>query len=184
MRIFSWFLAINILIVLTALGVKAYRRRLALGAPKTPPTAMTAKKPASREWTVQNDILGIGKACDAIRDFLESQELPIKDIFDISAILEEMLSFVLSAEFPDRKTHDIHIGARIEAGAVHLELRYEGQGCNPLEVPEIDLTKPLEEINLDGMDIHLLRHWADRLDYRRDGRQCIFLAVKNVTSGP
>ena len=184
MRIFSWFLAINILIVLTALGVKAYRRRLALGVLKTPPTAMTAKKPASGGWTVQNDILGIGKACDAIRDFLESQELPIQGVFDLSAILEEMLSFVLSSEFSDRETHDIHIGARIEAQTVQLELRYEGLGCNPLEAPEIDLTKPLEEINLDGMDIHLLRHWADRLDYRRDGRQCIFLAVKNVTSVP
>jgi anti-sigma regulatory factor (Ser/Thr protein kinase) len=184
MRILYWFLALNLLIVLTALGVKAYRRRLSIGVMKASPTASTAKKPVSREWTVQNDILGIGKACDAIRDFLESQELLIKDVFDLSAILEEMLSFVLSAEFPDRETHDIHIGARIEEGAVHLELRYEGQGCNPLEIPAVDLTKPLEEITLDGMDIHLLRHWADRLDYRRDARQCIFLAVKNVTSGP
>jgi anti-sigma regulatory factor (Ser/Thr protein kinase) len=184
MRIFSWFLALNLLIVLTALGVKAYRRHRSIGVIKTSPTAATANEPVSRRWTVQNDILGIGKACDAIRDFLESQELPIKDIFDLSAILEEMLSFVLSTEFPDRETHDIHINAKIEKQAVHLELRYEGQGCNPLETPAIDLTKPLEEITLDGMDIHLLRHWADRLDYRRDGRQCIFMAVKNVTSGP
>jgi serine/threonine-protein kinase RsbW len=184
MRIFSWFLALNLLIVLTALGVKAYRRRLPIGGMKTSPAASTANGPVSRQWTVQNDILGIGKACDAIRDFLESQELPIKDIFDLSAILEEMLSFVLSTAFPDREAHDIHIVAKIEGQAVHLELRYEGQGRNPLETPAIDLTKPLEEITLDGMDIHLLRHWADRLDYRCDGRQCIFVAVKNVTSGP
>jgi anti-sigma regulatory factor (Ser/Thr protein kinase) len=183
MRIFSWFLALNLLIVLTALGVKAYRRHRSIGVIKTSPTAATANEPVSRRWTVQNDILGIGKACDAIRDFLESQELPIKDVFDLSAILEEMLSFVLSAEFPDREAHDIHIGARIERQTVYLELHYEGQGCNPLEIPAIDLTKPLDEITLDGMDIHLLRHWTNRLDYRRDGRQCIFTAVKNVTPG-
>ena len=184
MRILYWFLALNLLIVLAALVVKAYRRRLLGGATKTLPAAAAVKKQVSRQWVVQSDILGIGKACDVIRDFLESQDLPIKEVFDVVAILEEMLSFVLSAEFSDRKTHDIHISAKSEAGAVHLELRYEGKGKNPLETPAIDLSKPLEEIDLDGMDIHLLRHWADKLDYRRDGGQCIFSAIKDVTAGP
>jgi serine/threonine-protein kinase RsbW len=182
MTILYWFLAVNLLIVLTALAVKAFRRRPRGGLTKNTTAAISVGGPLNRQWTVQNNVLGIVNGCDNLRDFLESREVPIKDLFDLSAILEEMLSYVLSNEFPERNNREILIGAKIEKGAICLELRYEGKGYNPLEAPQLDLTKPLEEITLDGMDIHLLRHWTDRLDYRRDGSQCIFTAVKNVTS--
>jgi anti-sigma regulatory factor (Ser/Thr protein kinase) len=183
MTILYWFLAINFLILVIALIVKASRQHRPGGKTKTTATAGASRDPFSRQWTVQNNILGIGTACDNLRDFLESREVPIKDVFDLVAMLEEMLSFVLSSEFPEHKTCAIRIGAKLNKTTVTLELRYEGRGRNPLETPEIDLTKPLEEINLDGMDIHLLRHWADRLDYQCDGRQCIFTAEKDVPSG-
>lgn len=183
MKILYWFLAVNFLIVLTALAVKAFVNHPRRGGPtKNPLEVISAAGPVSRQWTVQNNVLGIVKGCDNLRDFLESREVPIKDLFDLTAILEEMLSFVLAEEFPERKNGEILIDAKIEKGEIRLELRYEGKGCNPLEAPQIDFAKPLEEITLDGMDIHLLRHWTDRLDYTRDGRQCIFTAVKNVTS--
>ena len=176
MQILYWFLALNLLIVLTALWVKKRRRQSAPFGAAIPGSAA----PASRRWTVTNDILGIGKAGDDLRDFLESRGVPIKEIFDLAAILEEMGSFVLAEGLPDRKSRELQIDARIEAAAVHLELRYEGRDRNPLEVPAVDLTKPLEEITLEGMDIHLLRYWADGLDYRHEGGRCLFTAVKNL----
>ena len=181
MAILYGFIALNLLIVLAALAVKARRRPA--GPVKTRATARSAGGRVSRQWTVQNDILGIGTACDRLRDFLESQEVQIKDLYDLTAILEEMLSFVLSTEFPDRKSREIRISATLKKGSVTLELRYEGKGCNPLSAPEIDLSKPLEEISLDGMDIHLLRHWTDRIRYRSEGGQCIFTAEKKAAQG-
>ena len=182
MRILAWFLAVNGLLVLAALAVKASRRPGRMT--KTAATAGAARDAASGQWTVQNDILGIGTACDLLRDFLESREVPIKDLFDLTAILEEMLSYVLSVDFPEQGKREILIAASIAKGAVTLELRYAGKGCDPLAAPEIDLSKPLEEISLDGLDIHLLRHWTDRLDYRSEGGQCVFAAFKRLTPKP
>jgi anti-sigma regulatory factor (Ser/Thr protein kinase) len=179
MKIISWFLAVNLLLVLAALVVKARRRHG--GRAKTPATAGTAPDAASGQWTVQNDILGIGTACDLLRDFLESREVPIRDLFDLTAILEEMLSYVLSVEFPEHRAREIRIAASIAKASVTLELRYAGKGCNPLSAPEIDLSKPLEEISLEGLDIHLLKHWTDRLDYRSEGGLCVFTAFKRLT---
>lgn len=78
MAILYGFIALNLLIVLAALAVKARRRRRPAGPVKTRATARSAGGRVSRQWTVQNDILGIGTACDSLRDFLESQEVQIK----------------------------------------------------------------------------------------------------------
>jgi anti-sigma regulatory factor (Ser/Thr protein kinase) len=184
MEILYGFIAVNLLLVLASLIVRARRRSAATGPSTAAAAAKTARGPVNSQWTVQNDILGVGAACDHLRDFLESQGVPIKELFDLTAILEEMLSFVLSRDLPEGKRCAIGIAATIQEGTVTLELRYDGKGCNPLEAPAIDLSKPLEEITLDGMDIHLLRHFSDGLDYRSQGRQCLFTATKKLTANP
>jgi serine/threonine-protein kinase RsbW len=52
----------------------------------------------------------------------------------------------------------------------------DGQPFNPLEAPEVDTTKPLEERTIGGLGIHIVRKLMDGLEYQRhEGKNLLVL---------
>jgi anti-sigma regulatory factor (Ser/Thr protein kinase) len=51
---------------------------------------------------------------------------------------------------------------------------------NPLERPEVDTTKPLEEKPIGGLGVHLMRKFMDELDYRREEGKNVFRMRKKL----
>ncbi len=53
---------------------------------------------------------------------------------------------------------------------------------DPLEVPPPDLAKPLEEREIGGLGIHLVRSAMDAVKYRRSGNRNVLLLVKRTAA--
>jgi serine/threonine-protein kinase RsbW len=71
----------------------------------------------------------------------------------------------------------------MELGELKAEVEDDGQPFNPLEAPEVDTTKPLEERTIGGLGIHLVRKLMDGLDYQRQGDRNL-LTMKKKTEEP
>ena len=64
----------------------------------------------------------------------------------------------------------------MQPGEVKAEVEDDGQPFNPLEAPEADTTKPLEERTIGGLGIHLARKLIDGLEYQRqEGKNLLLL---------
>lgn len=59
-----------------------------------------------------------------------------------------------------------------------MEFEDRGREFNPLEIAEPDLETPIEDRQLGGLGIHLVKNMVDLAEYRRDGDRNILLLRK------
>jgi serine/threonine-protein kinase RsbW len=78
-------------------------------------------------------------------------------LHDLNLALEEILTNVICYGYADDREHEIRVRLRAQSGEVRIEVEDDGQPFNPLEAPEFDITKLLEETTIGGRGIHLVR---------------------------
>ena len=97
--------------------------------------------------------------------FAVASALPAKVLFAADTALEELLQNVLDYS----GAHEVRIRLAIEFGELRLELADDGRPYNPLLTEGPDLSRPLEEREVGGLGIHLVRKMMDRTAYEHRG---------------
>ena len=70
---------------------------------------------------------------------------------------------------------------RIETAGMNLASVHDGgKPFNPLDVKPPDLYAPLEDRELGGLGIHLVRSLMDQVTYRREGDQNVLTVRKKI----
>jgi len=60
-----------------------------------------------------------------------------------------------------------------------MEFEDRGREFNPLEISEPDLDTPIENRQLGGLGIHLVKKMMDEAQYRREGDRNILMLRKS-----
>lgn len=107
---------------------------------------------------------------DALEAFADEAALPQAQVFRLSLILDELVTNTISYGFDTPGEHSIGISIETHGDSVQAELVDDGQAFNPLEAASPELGATLEERHIGGLGLRFLRHYANRLEYRRDGQ--------------
>ena len=174
MPLFWSFLALNLAIVLAARGWRAFK------AAQPRKETNVSKMPQILDCSVNNDQLGLQAALDRLREFGEDRNLSVRTVLDLCFMGEEMLFSVLSRAFAKGEQTKIRIQAAEEQQRVRLNIEWEGKAFDPLNSPHLSLNTSLEDISLDGLEIHLLRRFCDELGYTRQGSVNRLHAVRRI----
>jgi len=67
------------------------------------------------------------------------------------------------------------------SGEITIEVEDDGQPFNPLEAPEPDTTKSLEDRLVGGLGVYLVRKLMDGLEYRRHEGKNLLVMKKHVS---
>ena len=167
----------NALILISAVAVRKYRSRASFACQKPKP-------PARASFKISNQLADLAKMTDRTREFGEMHDLPLRIVFDMELLAEEMFSYVISNGKKKPGSDELTIRLGKAAGEVSVCLIDHGAALNPLNAPSIDLTRPLEEIPLEGWDIFVLRRYADRIEYRTLEGSNFFTATKTIPASP
>jgi len=161
-------------------------KRFASGAPQSDDiTALAllylgATGPMKKELEIKvtNQLSAIERFNQAFTEFGRRHRLAPKILHDVNLAVEEILANIISYGYTDnREEHEIKLGVSVQPGEVRVDVEDDGRPFNPLEAPEPDTTKPLEERTVGGLGIHLVRKLMDSLEYkRRDNKN--FLTIK------
>ena len=170
--IFWGFAAFNASVVAAAAVVK----RMTQGASRR--EARRRRPNRKVAFTITNDTIEIGTLLDRTSEFGEDNGLPIKTVFDLCLALEEMLSYVISNGFDEGRRASIRVRIHLEKDRARLAVEYEGREIDPLQAPNIDIKMPIEDLPLDGWDLHLLHRLVDDIGYERSGGKNTFTVVK------
>ena len=102
--------------------------------------------------------------------------IPANYIMELNLAVEELFTNIVFYAYDDQEQHEIEIlFEHPETGCVLITLSDDGKAFNPLENPTGDnLVKSLEEREIGGLGIHLVRKMVSHIEYKRlDGRNIL-----------
>jgi serine/threonine-protein kinase RsbW len=130
--------------------------------------------------TLRNNLSEIERLASAVMQFGRDNSFSDKDIFDINLALEEVVNNIISYAYKDKNEHQINIHLELEGAELVLKVEDDGIPFNPLEVPEPDINKPLEERQPGGLGLFFVRNMTYKMEYRRDKDKNIFIMRKKI----
>jgi phosphoserine phosphatase RsbU/P len=132
------------------------------------------------EIKLHNRLSELDRFSQTLSEFGQRHGLTSKVMHDLNLAMEEILTNIISYGYTDERDHEITVRLSAQLGEVSVEIEDDGQPFNPLEAPEPDITKPLEERKIGGLGIHLVRKLMDGVEYKRQ-RERNLLTIKKKT---
>ena len=133
-----------------------------------------------RTLTLKNDILELRNLSRVVSDFGRENSLSHEVINDIKLVLEEITINIISYGYEDTEEHRITIDLDLKGEELTLRATDDAKAFNPLEFPEPDIDKPLEERKPGGLGIYLARKLTDKMEYRRSSGENILVLKKKI----
>lgn len=121
-----------------------------------------------REIRVKNDLQEIERVSQFATEFAEETGLPERIEFAMNLALEEILVNIINYGYEDGAVHEVGVRIEIDAdGALVLEVEDDARPFDPTNMPDVDLEESLEDRNIGGLGIHLVRTLFDDFEYHR-----------------
>jgi serine/threonine-protein kinase RsbW len=115
-----------------------------------------------------------------VRRFGELHEIPSRPLYALSLALDEVVTNAIVHGFDDPAGQELTVSLSVATRELRAEIIDHGRSFNPLDVPPPNLLAPLQERELGGLGIHLVRSLMDRLDYRRDDGKNVLTLMKQI----
>jgi anti-sigma regulatory factor (Ser/Thr protein kinase) len=101
-----------------------------------------------------------------------------KKINHMQLAAEEVLVNIINYAYPGR-TGDVEIRLMLEESkGLKVEVIDSGIPFNPLARPEPDINAPIEQRNIGGLGVYLLRRLMNEITYKREGERNILTFTK------
>lgn len=133
---------------------------------------------------IKNTVDEIPSICDKVKEFCEEHGVSDEKYHDIILIIDEVATNVISYAYPDGEEHLFSLDIDVnEKGRICIKLTDDGIPFNPLQQESADTDSSLEERQIGGLGIFIVKHLAETVEYSRmDDKNNLYIAV-SVRSG-
>ncbi len=97
-----------------------------------------------------------------------------RTVFKVDLILAELIANIISYAYPSQCESEIVIKCHYFQDNIRIDIEDSGIPFNPLITPDVVLPQSLEEADIGGLGIHLIRHYMDEGTYQRKDNKNIF----------
>ena len=119
------------------------------------------------ELTVPNRLSENARVKEHFNTFSEHYGIPERVRLKMNVVFDELLTNIISYAYHDDKPHDIEIKMELSADRLKVSMVDDGIPFNPLGIEEPNTELGLEEREIGGLGIHLVRNMMDKVSYRR-----------------
>lgn len=118
----------------------------------------------------QADLSLLNSIIEFIRSPLEKKNISAQEMMRIELAAEEAIVNVISYAYPQKKgneTVNVEVSEPV-FGQFSIQIKDKGIAFNPSEIainPKVD--RPLEERNIGGLGLFLMRKLVDEISYKR-----------------
>jgi PAS domain S-box-containing protein len=127
------------------------------------------------ELRLTNELAEIDRCLASLGEICERFELPTEIQNNFSVVLDDLLNNVINYAYEERGEHIIDVILSTDGQRFIVSVTDEGVEFDPFARREPDVSSSLDEREIGGLGIHLIRNLMDDYSYRRVG-------VKNVTT--
>jgi anti-sigma regulatory factor (Ser/Thr protein kinase) len=119
------------------------------------------------------------KVVQALVQYGRDHQLPAAVVQAADLALEEHLTNLMNYAFADNRQHQITVRFDL-ASHFMIEVEDDGPPFNPLDLPAVDITLPLEQRPIGGLGIHLIRRFMDEIEYQSEGGKNVLRMRKRL----
>ena len=130
------------------------------------------------ETSILNKIRDLSRIPDLVARFAEEEGLSDDVVFGINVALDEMLSNIIKYGYTDDAIHEIHLRLSVAGAVLVAEIEDDGEPFDPCAAAPVDVDAPLEERQVGGLGIHIVRALCAEVGYARvDGRNRLVMKM-------
>jgi sigma-B regulation protein RsbU (phosphoserine phosphatase) len=108
-----------------------------------------------------NTVIGV------FEEFSEKAGIPMPVAMKVNLVFDELLNNIISYAFPEGGEHKVRIHAEKSADRLLIIIEDDGMPFNPFAQSEVDTSQSLEERQIGGLGIHLVKNVMDDFSYKR-----------------
>ncbi|MFH1476336.1 MAG: ATP-binding protein [Verrucomicrobiota bacterium] len=122
----------------------------------------------SLSQTIGNTLASLPPLTTAVNHFLDRHTVPHEAIFRVNLAIEEIITNIIKYGYADTGPHMIAVNLALFPETISLQFKDDGHPFDPLRTPEPDTHIPLDQRQVGGLGLHLVRKTANRIVYRRE----------------
>lgn len=107
-------------------------------------------------------------------------DLPADLLFKFDLCAEEAVTNIISYAYPENGVHEIFLRLSVIQSMVSLEIEDDGVAFNPFDAPQHVQPASLEEANIGGLGVALMRRLMDECTYARRGGRNVLKMIATV----
>lgn len=130
--------------------------------------------------SISNSLSEVSKATEAFELYSDQSGIPASVTMKINVVLDDLLTNIVSYAFPEGGEHEILISIEKSANRLRLMIEDGGLPFDPFGQPEVDTSQALEEKEIGGLGIHLIKNIMDEASYQRSGDRNLVTLVMNL----
>ena len=134
----------------------------------------------SFDLNITNKMSEIGRVITAFESYSEKAGIPIPIVMKFNLVFDDLLNNIVSYAYPAGGEHKIKIHAEKSGDSVLLTVEDDGIPFNPFARTEADTSQSLEDREIGGLGIHLIRNIMDDASYKRLNDQNIVNLIKKL----
>ncbi|MBO7446254.1 MAG: SpoIIE family protein phosphatase [Bacteroidales bacterium] len=136
--------------------------------------------PAEDTLTLTDNIQELDQLEPFLESFFDRNNLDMALLPSVNLALEEALANVIMYAYPENAQGEVTLSAQIKDDDILMVIQDRGIPFNPLQQQEIDLDVPLEERQIGGLGIHLIKEIMDKVEYTREDGKNVLKMWKSI----
>jgi serine/threonine-protein kinase RsbW len=129
---------------------------------------------------IRIDIAAMRDVRGFVADFVTQHALETDEQHRIMIVLEELITNLAKYGYRNRPAGNAEIAMQLDAPHLTIEFTDDGDPFDLLDAPRPDLDAPLEERDLGGLGVHIVRSLADEVRYSRAGGRNVLQLMRRV----
>ena len=134
------------------------------------------------EINITNELAEIDRVNELFNEFAESCDIPMSVSLKVNMVFDELLTNIISYAYSDEEAHSIDIAISSNEGELAIDITDDGGPFNPFTREDPDTTLSLEERDIGGLGIHLVKNAMDETLYQRRHNRNTVTLIKNLDS--
>jgi sigma-B regulation protein RsbU (phosphoserine phosphatase) len=117
--------------------------------------------------SMKNDLGAVGGVLGEFEAFAQQSGIPDQARKRVKVAFDELLNNIVSYGFPDGGEHEIEVMVDLLDERLMISITDDGVPFNPFQLESPELESSLEDREVGGLGIHLVRNLMDEVSYKR-----------------
>ncbi len=133
-----------------------------------------------KKLTIENNSENLSKIAEFIEGFCKEYGLENKTVFELNLVLDELFTNIVNYAYLDSDVHTIEIFTEAINDEIIIKIIDDGKEFNPLHMEDVNINASIDDRNIGGLGIHLVKRLTDKLSYERLDNKNILTIIKKI----